>query len=298
MALKASLSAALKSFQISTSKFRVLKTIHPSSLKAQDPARLAQKDAPKTLIILDSSFNPPSTAHLMLARSVLEHKTLSQYVGPHRLLLLFSTSNADKAPSPASFDQRLSMMTVFARDLLATIPSDHTAVPVDIGVTKAPYYTDKSAAIESADGQEWYSSQPLRHVHLIGFDTLIRFFAAKYYADKFDPPFSALEPFFNAGHRLRVTLRPEDSEGGSVEAQRAFLKRLEDGEMEVDGGKREWAKQIELVDPAPEAGISSTKIRAAAKKADWETVGRLCTPSVAEWVPREELYAETSTEQR
>lgn len=117
MALQASLSTALKSFQNSSSKFRVLKTINPSTLRLQDPSKLAQKDAPKTLIILDSSFNPPSTAHLNLARSFLENNTISRHDGPHRLLLLFSTSNADKAPSPASFDQRLSMMTVFARDL-------------------------------------------------------------------------------------------------------------------------------------------------------------------------------------
>lgn len=291
MALKASLSTALKSFQNSSSKFRVLKTIQPSSLRPQDPVKLPQKDAPKTLFILDSSFNPPSIAHRTLAQSILEASPISQHAGPHRLLLLFSTSNADKAPSPASFDQRLAMMTVFARDLLSNLPKDHETVPIDIGVTTAPYYSDKSAAIESEDGQEWYSSQPSHHVHLVGFDTLTRFFAAKYYADKSDPPLSALEPYFDAGHRLRVTLRPEESEKGSIEAQKAFVKGLENGDMEADGGKREWAKQVELVDPAPEAGVSSTKIREAAKKGDWETVGRLCTPGVAEWVQREGLYA-------
>lgn len=296
MALKTSLSTALKSFQQSNAKFRVLKTIQPSYLKPQDPIKLQQKDAPKTLFILDSSFNPPSTAHLALAQSVLKDSIISKHAGPHRLLLLFSTSNADKAPSPASFDHRLAMMTVFSQDLLSSIPPNHTPVPIDIGVTTAPYYTDKSAAIESVDGQEWYSSEHVHHVHLIGYDTLIRFFGAKYYAEKFDPPFSALNPFFDAGHRLRVTLRPQDSEGGSVEEQKAFVKRLEDGEMEADGGEREWAKQVELVEPTPEAGISSTKIREAAKVGDVKTEERLCTPSVAEWVQREGLYTEESSE--
>lgn len=295
MALKTSLSTALKFFQQSHAKFRLLKTIQPSSIKPQDPIRLQQKESPKTLFILDSSFNPPSTAHLALAHSVLENSTISKYDGPHRLLLLFSTSNADKAPSPASFDQRLAMMTIFSQDILSNIPSNHTAVPIDIGVTTAPYYTDKSAAIESAEGQEWYPSQPLRHVHLVGYDTLIRFFGAKYYVEKFDPPFSALNPFFDAGHRLRVTLRPQDSAGGSIEEQKAFLQRLEDGEMEAEGGKKEWAKQLELVEPTPEAGVSSTKIREAAKVGDWETEERLCTPGVAQWVHREGLYEEDAS---
>ncbi|KAK4496796.1 hypothetical protein PRZ48_012780 [Zasmidium cellare] len=290
------LTASLKSFQQSSSKFRILKTLTYTSSQPKDPTPSKHDaDSPKTLFILDSSFNPPSIAHKTLALSVLEQTYAKQFPSPHRLLLLFAVMNADKAPSPAAFEQRLAMMTVFARDLLDTFEEQYDStdpkyipVPIDIGVTKAPYYTDKSAAIED-EGREWYPDQP-KHIHLVGFDTLTRFFNPKYY-QQFNPPLSALEPYFGNGHRLRVTMRPDD-EYGSVEDQKAFVKKLEDGSMESDGAKREWAKLVELVEPNPKAGVSSTKIRKAAKQGDWETVGSLCTPGVQEWVRREGLYEE------
>ncbi|GAB7365249.1 hypothetical protein MBLNU230_g6333t1 [Neophaeotheca triangularis] len=195
--------------------------------------------------------------------------------------------NADKAPSAASFDQRLTLMSIFAGDMLESFRQSLVNQPlpeVDIGVTTAPYYTDKSAAIEQ-EGSEWYPSKPT-HVHLLGFDTITRFFAPKYYPN-FNPPLSALNPYFDAGHRLRVTLRPDDDFGNEAE-QRAFVKRLEDGEMEADGGKRGWAKQVELVPPGK--NISSTKVRKAAKMGDWEEVEALCTPGVAHWVRSQHLY--------
>ena len=283
--------SALKLFQDSSSKFRVLKTIYPSSRISQQPTIPSEDESPRTLFILDSSFNPPSIAHQTLAHAALHRSSSDAFPKPHRLLLLFATMNADKAPSAASFDQRLTLMSIFAGDLIDSLrltSDEYSVVPVDVGVTTVPYYTNKSAAIQ-AEGFEWYPSKP-KHIHLVGFDTLTRFFAAKYY-QKFDPPFSALNPYFDAGHRLRVTLRPDD-EYGSVENQKTFVKKIEDGEMEKDGAKREWARQIELVPPNPRAGVSSTKIRKAANGEDWETVSQLCTPTVAEWVKSEKLYEE------
>lgn len=287
------LTTALKDFQSSSSTFRLLQTVHPHNLAPQ-PAT-PPTTPPSTLIILDSSFNPPSIAHQTLALTALhkKSKSISQTPGPHRLLLLFSTMNADKAPSAASFDQRLTLMTIFAVDLLQTLQtrpdsSSYTIPPIDIGVTTAPYYTDKSLAITSSpEGKHWYPSSP-QHIHLLGYDTLTRFFAAKYY-QSFSPPLSALEPYFAAGHGLRATLRPDDAYG-SEDEQRAFVTRLAEGELEGEGGKREWARQVELVEATPQAGVSSTVIRKAAKEGEWDVVGELCTPSVAEWVREEGLY--------
>lgn len=246
--LVAELGSALKDFQSSSANFRVLRTVYPSQRLPKEPSLPSEAESPKTLFILDSSFNPPSIAHQSLAQSALRKTASDGFPKPHRLLLLFATMNADKAPSAASFDQRLTLMSIFAGDLLESLkssPDEYSVVPVDIGVTNVPYYTDKSAAIES-EGQHWYPAKP-KHIHLVGFDTITRFFGAKYY-QKFDPPFSALNPYFDNGHGLRVTLRPDD-EYGSVDDQKAFIKRLEDGEMEKDGAKREWAKQIEPVPP-------------------------------------------------
>ncbi|KAK3100850.1 hypothetical protein LTR53_018913, partial [Teratosphaeriaceae sp. CCFEE 6253] len=173
----------------------------------------------------------------------------------------------------------------FATDLLSSLKDsrDHSEVSIDIGVTSLPYYTDKSAAINT-EGLAWYPSKP-EHVHLVGYDTITRFFAPKYYP-KFSPPLSALNPYFDAGHGLRVTLRP-DGEFGTVEDQKAFVRRLESGEMEAEGGKREWARQVELVDPNPRAGVSSTRVRKAAKRGDWDEVSELCTPGISEYVKTE-----------
>ncbi|KAK4982797.1 hypothetical protein LTR66_009091 [Elasticomyces elasticus] len=273
------LSSSLSNFQSSSSKFAIIHSINPTP----DPPQ-----SPKTLFILDSSFNPPSIAHLAITKSILRSSSANRYPKPHRLLLLFSTHNADKAPSAASFPQRLALMTIFAEDLhdnLKNSGEDHSIPPVDIGLTTLPYYTDKTAAISAANV---YPDKPM-HIHMMGFDTITRFFAAKYYPNH-DPPFSALAPYFEAGHRLRVTIRPDD-EFGDAKTQRAFLRKLEDGEMEKDGGKREWAEQIEMVEPGEGVGVSSTKVRKAAKSGDWETVQALCTKGVMTWVKEEELYA-------
>ncbi|KAL1302836.1 hypothetical protein AAFC00_003169 [Neodothiora populina] len=293
-ALLPQLSASLSSFQSSSSALRVVKSISASS--SSSVGNESDHQSPKTLIILDSSFNPPSKAHLALARSALDESFTKSLTSPIRFMLLFSTHNADKAPSAASFPQRLALMTLFAMDLLQDLQTKtssstttSTTIPtIDIALTNAPYYTDKSAAI-TKEGENVNGAQAT-HVHLMGFDTITRFFAAKYYPE-YHPPLSALSPFFEAGHRLRVTLRPSD-EFGTVEEQRAFIARLADGEMEVDGGKREWAKQIDITEAPEGAGVSSTKVRKAAKAGDWDEVNQLCTDSVAEAVREEAVYAE------
>ena len=285
------LGSALKRFQISNEKLRILKTISSPSPTVNEPRIPSKEQSPKTLFILDSSFNPPSIAHRYLSMSALDKTSSDPFPKPHRLLLLFATMNADKAPSAASFDQRLTLMCIFASDLvesLNTHSSDASNVAVDIGLTTVPYYTDKTAAIE-AEGTQWYPDRP-KHIHLVGYDTLTRLFNPKYY-QKFDPPFSALDPYFDAGHRFRVTLRPDD-QYGSEDEQRAFLKKIEDGELEKDGGKREWAKLIELVPPNKVTGVSSTKIRHAANRQDWDQVAKLTTPTVAAWVKHDRLYEE------
>ncbi|KAI9652749.1 MAG: hypothetical protein M1821_007823 [Bathelium mastoideum] len=283
-----SLTTALETFQASSSAFSILRTIN----------RPTSPTIPKTLFVLDSSFNPPSRAHLTLATSVLTREAnkpnggLQKYAEPWRLLLLFSTHNADKAPSAASFEQRLAMMCVFADDLLDVLRGCgqlSTGVAIDIGVTTQPYYTDKSAAIESSSPM-YYPSAPHhpRHVHLCGFDTLTRILNPKYYAS-FSPPLSALAPYFSAGHGFRVMQRP-DEEYGSAEQQDQLLRDLAGGSMRQLGGMEEWTMKIDMVRGDEAIGISSTRVRKAAKAGDWMEVRRLCTTGVAEWVKLQAIY--------
>ena len=171
--MKASFSVALKDFAFSPATFRVLRSV-PTASKPQSSAT-------KTLYVLDSSFNPPSKAHMQIAKSALKYDKGAK---PHRLILLLATQNADKAPKPASFENRLAMMTLFAQEL-----ERESAVPVDVAVTKLPYFHDKATSV---DDSGVYQGEP-EQVHLTGFDTVIRIFDTKYYPP--DHNFRVLEPF-------------------------------------------------------------------------------------------------------
>ncbi|KAF1967609.1 hypothetical protein BU23DRAFT_559253 [Bimuria novae-zelandiae CBS 107.79] len=286
------LDSTLRTFTNSTSKFHIVRTINPTPTQ------------PRTLYILDSSFNPPSRAHLSLATSALK-KQLGGEAKPLRLLLLFSTHNADKAPSPASFVQRIALMSIFAEDVLSSLQTDSLEeadkLSIDIGLAKEPYYTDKSVAI-TAEAPEVYKppeGERMIHVHLVGYDTLIRFCNPKYYPNH-KPPLSALAPFFSAGHKLRVTQRPFDlndsssREFGTVEEQEAYLQNIKDGGLQSEGFDPAWRDQIDMVGGTG-LGISSTRVRTAAKEGRCDEVGQLCTEGVAAWMRDQELYGEDAS---
>ena len=277
--------SALHSFTSSPAKFRVVHTVNPTSTR------------PRTLYILDSSFNPPQKAHLSLATTALKQSQTSDEK-PYRLLLLFSTHNADKAPSPASFAQRIALMAAFAEDISQTLKSAAAGISIDVGLTKEPYYSDKSIAIKETT-PPFYPSNPV-HVHLVGYDTLIRFCNPKYYPEH-DPPLLALKPFFDAGHKMCVTQRPADSsdasssEFGTIEEQKRYVQDLTNGEREGEGFKRHWGKNINMAQAEEGVGISSTRVRRAANEEDWSEVGKLCTEGVTAWIKDQALYSEDAS---
>ena len=286
---------ALSSFGKSSQQFKILST-HPDS-----DARFFS--LPKALYVLDSSFNPPTRAHLRICTSaLLQDRTTT----PKRLLLLLATQNADKAPKPAAFEQRLAMMKIFAHDLLEAVKSprpDTNAkglkegdVTVDVGVTKEGLFMDKASALEQCWGYTYLDGQgvrkPLEQVHLTGFDTLIRLLDIKYYPSNHN--LEPLEGLFQK-HRLRVTRRLDDS-WGSREAQDEYLSHLREGDREDEGGKASWANRIDLVDGRKEGEeiISSTKVREATKSQDESALRRLVSNGVARWILDEKLYLENA----
>lgn len=306
---------ALKAFQLSKSNFKVLCTLPPppsgstgeSSFESEPTARPPSQNSggcppPQTLLVLDSSFNPPTLAHQAMALSALLQQLQQQQqqqqqdqdgsrkkkkgaaAPSSRVLLLLAINNADKAPKPATFPQRLAMMYVFALDLLSalssreegggarrqdanattnttgtTCPVGGVGVEIDLAVTTEPYFHSKSGAI-AADpfyytGSSSFSSSAMtttttttttmEQVYLTGFDTLIRIFDGKYYPD--DSMRAVLDPFL-ARSRLRVTTRP-DADWGGIAEQRAYLDDLRGGRLEAAaGGRREWADRVEMVD--------------------------------------------------
>lgn len=280
---------ALYAFISSPSSFRVLATLS-SSTAFYTPV--------KTLYVLDSSFNPPTLAHLRIAISALSHDNHANSSPTKRLLLLLATQNADKAPKPANFDQRLAMMTLFADELVQCMRSldeengrrGGQAVVIDVGVTKSPLYLDKASVMDQSGQYGEIGSGP-EQVHLTGFDSLIRLLDPKYY-----PPNHNLQPLesFFSKHRIRATRRTDDKWGGRNE-QDAYLKALADGERESEGGNAKWASRIDLVEGRQEGEeiISSTKVRIASKSRDRDTLEKLVPRAVADFVLQEKLYQET-----
>lgn len=250
--------------------------------------------SPKTLYVLDSSFNPPTRAHLRICTSALSHDSSS--AGPKRLLLLLATQNADKAPKPAAFEQRLAMMSIFAEEMVKELAVDggREGVVVDVGVTKEARFVDKARVIEEcgdySTSDDEGGKKPVEQVHLTGFDTLLRLLDVKYY-----PPNHTLAPLEGLfeNHRVRVTRRTGDAWGGTKE-QDEYMTKLQRGEMEGKGGKREWAERIELVEGRAkgEVIVSSTKVRESSKKRDKVELMKLVTEGVGRWIMEEKLYVD------
>lgn len=162
---------------------------------------------------------------------------------------------------------------------------------MDVGLTSSPYYTDKSSAIAATD----VYPKDIKHVHIIGYDTFTRIVNPKYYPGH-NPPFSALAPYFEAGHHFLFTQRPAVSEDesseswGSTEDQQKFLDDLKIGSLEELGFQKTWGEQVHMLPPGNGQGISSTRLRAAVSKGNWDEADKLCTPSVLEWIKSRDLY--------
>lgn len=277
-------ATAWKQFLESSLNFAVLSSVPPPSASS---AAL-----PAVLYVLDSSFNPPTLAHLRIASSGLQEKPDV----PARLLLLLATQNADKPAKPASFEDRLVMMELFARDLLSQQQQQQQQrqqqqevvqfPQIDIGVTRKPYFVDKAVEIGSAG----IYSPSLEQVHITGYDTLIRIFNPKYY-----PPEHTLQPLapFLSQHRLRVTMRPGDEWGGPDE-QRRFLLDLAQGGRANEGGRPEWAERIQLVEGRQPGNppVSSTRVREAIQKQDTGMLEGLVSTTVREFLLQANPYAE------
>ena len=134
-------------------------------------------DGLDALAVLDSSFNPPTRAHLHLL-SVAAEK-----LGISKSLLLLAKQNADKPVLGASLVQRLEMMQLVAA--AAEPPGSMLC-----GATAHPLFVDKATALKAL------CSDGARVALLVGFDTWVRIVDPKYYAEGGLEP--ALRQIFDA----------------------------------------------------------------------------------------------------
>jgi nicotinamide-nucleotide adenylyltransferase len=98
-----------------------------------------------------------------------------------------------------------------------------------------------------------------------------------------------------------VTQRPADpsdessNEFGTVEEQDRYLQGLRDGNEEKAGFVPAWGNNIDMAKAEKGVGISSTRVRNAAKEGKWEVVDELCTEGVAAWLKDQSLYKEDAS---
>lgn len=189
------------------------------------------------------------------------------------------------------------MMSLFAKELQDRLYAvggndQSTATPaIDIALTSQPYFYLKSKLISDSEAfVDKKTGEEPEHVHLIGYDTLIRLLDTKYY-----PPansLSVLEPLFTH-HRLRVHLRP--GEWGEVQKQHDWVAKLGGPEgqtclLEELGGKREWVDKIELVDAEEGKGVGVSSSRVRKEVGNGGSLDGLVPDGITRYIAEEGLY--------
>ncbi|ORY61179.1 hypothetical protein BCR35DRAFT_283473 [Leucosporidium creatinivorum] len=261
----------------SPSPFRLVYTSHPRWPLPLTPALAPPPSRLLRISILDSSFNPPHSAHLALAQhggSAFDAR-----------LLVLSTSNADKgAAEQQEVESRLEMMVEMAKEMESSRDGN-----VAVACIAEPAFVSKSRVLkgeverllrERIAAPEGGSVPEVRLTFLLGWDTLIRFFAPRYYQPPSPPISVALSSFFDTDSSSISCARRGDL---SLAEEQAFLESEE---------VKPWVQKVELFDLGDEAkGVSSTEVRKAVKKGSWEEVERLVpVEGVREVLKRKGMY--------
>lgn len=208
------------------------------------------------VLVLDSLFNPPHIAHAELIAHAF--RNAKQRTEQPQVMLLLLVNNADKAPTPASFTDRLEMMGLMSRWL-----EKKCNCQVAIGLTKKAKFVDKALAINYKQG---------RLEFLVGFDTLERIVDQKYYTK---PVSQILSPFFDSSDIFCLT------RAGSVSNEKQ-------NEV-VDQLNSEYASRpITMVNDDAMNDVSSSKIRKHRKLDDqWK---HWVIPDIAHYIETHDLY--------
>ncbi|THH05581.1 hypothetical protein EW146_g9865 [Bondarzewia mesenterica] len=223
--------------------------------------------------VLDSSFNPPTLAHLALS-SLKPHDTKEGDYDAR--LLLLSVRNADKQlePSDATHIQRMEMMTLLTHDILHA----NTAV----AILDEPTFVGKSAALLSfLHVSSVYTD---RTYVLQGFDTLERLLSPRYYGSA-ELMSQALRKFLSVdGDNSRV-----------VCARRTMLRKNgadAEKEQRITDSVRGFVEEgrIVLMNIDEDARkMSSTEVRAKISRGD-ESWRSMVTERIAEYIVAHSLY--------
>ncbi|KAG1852999.1 Nucleotidylyl transferase [Suillus tomentosus] len=273
--------------------------------------------------ILDSSFNPPTCAHLALANSRPPRYTVkSGFTGSplasaaelhyDAKLLLLSVRNADKAlkSGDATYEQRLEMMYLLSKDMSASVSkSEFAHANVAIAIVDEPTFVGKAVLLRQflharilgmyppataldrmaiSPASDEISIPNPRLVFLLGFDTLIRLLSPRYYASEV-AMMDALRLFFS----------PAGDDCYVVCARRKLVEMEHTVQEEVEAKTLSVAKEfveservalISLGTDSVDEQTSSSQVRTKVSLKD-KTWKRLVTPSIADYIIQNSLYA-------
>lgn len=264
--------------------------------------------------VLDSSFNPPTCAHLALAnsrppqyttKSSLISSALASAAKPDydAKLLLLSVRNADKTlkSGDATYEQRLEMMYLISKDISTQLPEDKPEsahANVAIAIVDEPTFVRKAVVLRqflhawisglyppaiSPTSDEISIPDP-RLVFLLGFDTLVRLLSPRYYASE-AAMMDALRLFFSptGGDCYVVYARRNVAELGHMVQEEVEAKTLSAAKEFVE------SERVALISIGVDEQTSSSQVRTKVALKD-ETWRRLVTPSIANYIIQHSLY--------
>lgn len=201
------------------------------------PGGIAER--PGHLLCLSASFNPMTLAHVRLIQGA------SRIRPPDEILLVLAKANVDKTVTGFPLVRRLTLLHRFAES--------HPTVSV--AAISHGRFVDKMQAIRP------HYPEGTRLTFILGFDTLIRLWDPRYYADR-DASLLALF----AECDIVVANRAPDP----PEAVEAFLTRPD---------VRPYANRIRVIQlPAEIAAISATDVRA--RLAHGQPIAGLVPPEI------------------
>ncbi|KAL2919215.1 hypothetical protein HK105_200858 [Polyrhizophydium stewartii] len=226
-----------------------VRVVHPTAQLATGPAAGAGGGS---ILVFDSSFNPPTMAHMELVRQAIaqiaplpadaaEPASPPAAAAPaaprfaHHVLLL-ATNNMDKPVSGAGIVDRLEMMCLAAGEIAAD-------PPCHVALTNQGRFVDKLHALQRI-------APACRPYFVVGADTLVRLLDARYYPLRADSAAkaqahhplahaglrSAMRSFFEGGGRLVCAGRSLD--GPDAAAQGSGRDAGPDAEIEPEEVQR------------------------------------------------------------
>lgn len=245
-------------------------------------------DLTKRVCVLDSSFNPPHLGHYTLAKEALNYHYKDDTAttpDSRTLLLLLSVKNADKENVPASFLDRIEMMS-----LMADYLNKNLNVNVSIGLTNHARFVDKSLSILDYIhlAHPNVDTNTLKLTFLVGFDTLIRIFDPKYYLP--DKLSDSLNNFMRSTDLFCLT---RNDENNTYLQQINFMHEIQHGKHEHI--PHNWSHNIFMLEKTGDydekldtiGAISSSNIRNNVKSSDWH---QQVIPEVKQYITENDLY--------